>query len=353
MENTFKVSYVTTLPKEGNAPRIIISGDQPHKYKVSFFERLPNQSMNLICEGFCEVNQTLICKSNQWFTNWVVEVRDESDRMIYKNIFSLEDNIVQIKMDAWALGDNIAWMPYIDEFRKKYNCKVVCSTFYNDLFINAYPEILFVKPNTIIENLYAQYYIGASDGNIIYSPLNTSENPLQRIACAILGLEYHEIRPDLTINYAHIPPRVNRKYVTLSEYGSSDTKHWKAENGWQAIVDYLNNKGYLVFVISKEPTNLINAVDLTGDINLEIRASDILHADFHLGISSGLSWLAWALGKHVVMISDVTPNWHEFQTNITRLNANDLSKIDYLAEGQTTIEEVIKKLEESVLPRYL
>jgi hypothetical protein len=63
-----------------------------------------------------------------------------------------------------------------------------------------------------------------------------------------------------------------------------------------------------------------------------------------LGVSSGLSWLAWSLGTHVVMISDVTPNFHEFQTNITRLNANKLDAVNYLAEGQTSLEEVIEKL---------
>lgn len=350
MENSFRVSYVTTLPAVGNAPQVIINGDTPQTYKVSMFDGY----RNLVCEGFCKNNQTLIGKCNQWFTNWTIEIRDDTDKLVYKNILSLEDNVVQIKMDAFALGDNIAWIPFVDEFRKKHNCKVICSTFFNDLFVNVYPEILFVKPNTVIENLYAQYYIGASsDGNVIYSPVKTNEVPLQNVASAILGLEYKEIIPDLSGNYSNMPPRVNKKYVTLSEYGSTPDKHWKAENGWQSVVDFLNNKGYLIFVISKEPTNLRNVVDLTGDIDLKIRAIDILHADFHLGISSGLSWLAWALGTHVVMISDVTPNWHEFQTNITRLNANDLSAINYSSEGQTTVSEVIEKLEETVLPRYL
>ena len=35
----FKVSYVTTLPKEGNAPRVSISGKTPHKYQVEFHEK--------------------------------------------------------------------------------------------------------------------------------------------------------------------------------------------------------------------------------------------------------------------------------------------------------------------------
>ena len=66
----------------------------------------------------------------------------------------------------------------------------------------------------------------------------------------------------------------------------------------------------------------------------------------HLGVSSGLSWLAWGLGTHVVMISDVTPIWHEFQTNITRLCANELNQVDYEAKGVTSITDVLKRLDE-------
>jgi hypothetical protein len=84
---------------------------------------------------------------------------------------------------------------------------------------------------------------------------------------------------------------------------------------------------------------------MTGDSNLSNRIFDILNAEFHLGVSSGLSWLAWSLGKHVVMISDISPKWHEFQNNVTRFCANDLTSVNYDAEGQTKVEDVILKLD--------
>ena len=131
----------------------------------------------------------------------------------------------------------------------------------------------------------------------------------------------------------------------MAEFGSSDNKSWKVENGWQEIVDFLVGKGYDVVVISKEPTQLKNVIDMTGDSNLSNRIFDILNAEFHLGVSSGLSWLAWSLGKHVVMISDISPKWHEFQNNVTRFCANDLTSVNYDAEGQTKVEDVILKLD--------
>ena len=46
----------------------------------------------------------------------------------------------------------------------------------------------------------------------------------------------------------------------------------------------------------------------------------LLHSEFFIGLSSGLSWLAHALGKKVVMISNFTEDWTEF----------DLSLPDYI-----------------------
>ena len=41
--------------------------------------------------------------------------------------------------------------------------------------------------------------------------------------------------------------------------------------------------------------------------------------EFFIGLSSGLSWLAWGLGKQVVMISNFTNEEHEFMFNCTRI----------------------------------
>lgn len=346
MKNSFKVSYVTTLPKEGNAPRVTITGRDIQIYRVTFHE-LTKDGAILISSGECRTNQTIIAKAKQWYTQWGVTVYDKKNNPVYSDYFDVTGKVVFIKLDAYALGDTIAWIPYVEMFRQMYECKVICSTFHNDLLSDSFPDIMFAKPNTQISNVYAQFYIGASnDDNIYYSPIKVNEHPLQDVAARILGLKPMLIRPDLRSKYAHISSRINGKYVTLSEYGSAENKHWKAENGWQGVVNHLNDKGYKVVVISKEKTSLTGVIDKSGDISLDDRCVDIMYANMHLGVSSGLSWLAWALGTHVVMISDVTPNWHEFNTGVTRINANDLECVNYLAEGQSSLEEVVKKLVE-------
>ena len=54
------------------------------------------------------------------------------------------------------------------------------------------------------------------------------------------------------------------------------------------------------------------AEDQTGDLPLLERARWLRHAEFFVGLSSGLSWLAWAAGTPVVMISGLTHPRTEF-----------------------------------------
>ena len=341
--DTFEFNYKTTLPKEANAPSVTIRGYSDNEYDVLFYVFGP-EDKKLVGEYKCKTNQTINSGLVQWFNNWYIEVR-LGDKLITSDIFDPRGKVVFIKMDAHALGDNISWIPYVDEFRKKYNCTVICSTFKNSLFKNIYKDILFVEPNTNVDNVYAQYYIGASyDGNIKYSPTSADKVSLQFVATSILGLQPIEIRPN--IENQLVKYNNKKKYVCISEYASDQKKGWKYENGWQTIVDYLKSVGYDVLVISKEETNLNNVINLTGDHSLLDRAQVLYNADFFIGVSSGLSWLSWSVGTHVFLVSDVTHIQHEFQTNVTRISANpDLISVDYDAPNVTTPETIINHIE--------
>jgi autotransporter strand-loop-strand O-heptosyltransferase len=323
--------------------KVDIVGDDQRNYVTKFIN---DDDGTLIWETNQTTN-TWVSPNIKYYVNWRVEIYLGNIKVYSENL-NLKNKKVLISFDSRSLGDSVAWIPYVEEFRKKHNCNVICSTFHNDILVKAYPDIMFAKPNTQIENIYAQYYIGASnEENPYYTPIKVNEHPLQAVAASILGLKPMEIRPDLTQQISHIPSRIEGEYVTLSEFGSAENKHWKGD--WQKVVNYFIEKGIEVVVVSKEKTSLTGVTDKSGDFPLEERMVDLKHAKMHLGVSSGLSWLAWSLGTHVVMISDVTPSWHEFNTDITRLNANKLYAVNYLAEAQTTIDEVLKKLEELVV----
>jgi autotransporter strand-loop-strand O-heptosyltransferase len=311
-----KVNYYPTQPILGDNPKISIFDNIENEYLVKFIDKKEN--------------------------NTIIEIYNNKGEKLFTEEFNPQNKVIFIKLDGYALGDNIAWIPYVEEFRKKYSATVICSTFWNDLFIDAYPEILFVKPNTQINNVYAQVYIGANEkNNFKYSPINSINNPLQKVASSILGLEHKEIKPKIS-NMLIKEKKHDFKYVTLSEFGSTKEKNWKYS--WQPIVDYLSNYNYKVVVISKEKTKLINVIDKTGDLPIEDRVNDIYHAEFHLGVSTGLSWLSWGLGTHVVLLSDYTPYYHEFQTNITRIGTNVSNPVNYNYTEATPLKKVIENI---------
>jgi len=335
-------NYKTTFPKEANAPSVSINGDISTEYLVSFNIEHNGNLIN-ISDVICKTNETVFVNYTQSYLNWVINVY-ENNILIFKNVFNPTDKVVFIKMDSYALGDNIAWVPYVEEFRKNKKCVVICSTFYNELFKNIYPNILFVSPNTNIDNVYAQYYIGASHVlDLKYSPVCVDEVPLQHAASTVLSLPPIELRPPLEKQLKKIEPK--KKYVCISEFSSNIEKNWGYENGWQNIVDYLNLIGYDVLVISKEKTELKNVIDLTGDIPLLERAQLLYNSDFFIGLSSGLSWLSWGVNTHTFLISDVTQINHEFTQNVNRITANPtINKIQYNSPNITHPKEVIDRI---------
>jgi len=64
---------------------------------------------------------------------------------------------------------------------------------------------------------------------------------------------------------------------------------------------------------------LKGVIDKSGDIPLSDRISDIAFADYFIGVGSGLSWLAWAIGTRVMMISGFSKPFTEFNENCDRI----------------------------------
>jgi autotransporter strand-loop-strand O-heptosyltransferase len=330
-----KITYNTMLPLQGFNPKVDIIDKEKNLYYVVFIDRING---NVIASGSVESNGW-ISAMRQWFTYWRINIYKGKEK-VYTEDFNPYNKNVFIKIDAKALGDNLAWMPYIEEFRLKHKCNVICSTFFNELFENEYPNLLFVKPNTQITNIYAQYYIGTvKPDNNIYSPRPYGKIPLQETATDILGLEHKEICCKIT------KPKVSKtKSVCISEKGSTKLKEW--DGNWQIVVDYLISEGYEVKVISKEPTELKNITNKTGNISLSDRIKDLCESEFFIGVSSGLSWLAHSCETYVFIISDHTPQNHEFSDNCTRIYS-DKCRTEVIQESvksNITTEQIIEEI---------
>jgi autotransporter strand-loop-strand O-heptosyltransferase len=117
--------------------------------------------------------------------------------------------------------------------------------------------------------------------------------------------------------------------VCIAVQSTTQSKYWNNPYGWRDLVRFLKEAGYRVVCIDLKPTHgtgLIwnhipnGAEDETGDRPLQERARWLKHAEIFIGLSSGLSWLAWAVGTPVVMISGFTHPTNEFETPYRVIN---------------------------------
>jgi autotransporter strand-loop-strand O-heptosyltransferase len=291
-----------------NQPFLEIKGNSDSMFDIKFFDE----------NGTCHYHNKT--ESNRWFrlnreyfTKWNTKVW-EDDKLIYDDTLNYKGKKVFISFDSSSLGDTIAWIPYILEFKKKHECDVVVSTHKNFLFEKVYPELEFVSPGSTVNGIHGMYVIGW-----FYDPNKEPEMPntipLQKTATNILGLDYEEIKPRIDYKIGDRP--YEDKYVTIATNSTSGCKFWTKE-GWQELINHLHSLGYKVINVSKEKNPFKNAEQI-NDTSMENTMNVIHHSEFFIGLSSGLSWLAWGIGKHVVMISNFTEPDHEFTTNCTRI----------------------------------
>jgi autotransporter strand-loop-strand O-heptosyltransferase len=222
----------------------------------------------------------------------------------------------------------------VEEFRKKHNCRVICSSFRNDLFKDTYPDIEFVNPGSVVPDLYAMYTIGwyyFENGNVDFDKNKRDFRtiPLQQTASDFLGIDFSEIKP--LISLPQDRGYVLGDYISIAPHASSHAKYWNRAGGWQSLVDWFITKNVNTAMITHEPLGdewhdsklggtLKNLIDRTGDFPLENRINEIKHSKMFIGVSSGLSWLAWALNVPTVIISGFTEEFLEPSSCIRIIN---------------------------------
>jgi autotransporter strand-loop-strand O-heptosyltransferase len=303
LKTNIKVNFI-------NSGSIEINHRQGKKTKVRFTDIDTNI---ILFETL--LNDNAWAKTNrEYYTKYRIEAFDEeTNELIFKHEYNAERKKVLISFESSALGDTLAWFPYILEFKKKHNCILIVSTFHNDLFKKLYSEIEFVEPGSMVYDLYAMYKIGIFEmENKNIHKIDPRTIPLQKVAADILGIEYKEIKPNIHVNNIEKP--IQDKYVCIGTESTAQAKFWNNPNGWQSVIDYLNLKGYKVVSLANNPKNdLKNIIDINNQpLNKIIQW--INGAEFFIGLGSGLSWLAWTLNKKVILISGFSHEFSEFYT---------------------------------------
>jgi len=332
-------------------PKVEILGeDDGSLYEVLFYDTQSGKS--LIYKDTIQRGQWV--KSNRrYYTEWEVEIYRDG-KLYHAEIFDCTQKEVLILVMSTALGDNISWVGYAEDFRKKHDCKVTVFCRFSSLFEDLYPDINFVNEVIYDRSSYYcaydislgietgvhqkgikklnQYYqknlpIKYVDNLTFFDPRYHPEHPMyipmQKVATNILGLDFFEKRPIFTCNHEERP--IKEKYVCISEFASAyaGMKLWNNQKGWQTVVDELGKMGYTVVSISKEKSSLKNIVRRNGSYDLQDRIWYLKHSEFFIGLPSGLSWLAWASGKKTVMIGGFSERWYEFQEDNIRIKNDD------------------------------
>lgn len=304
--NKVNVSYF-----EG--PKVEILGDYDASYFVEFIDSKTDKIVHSQT-----INNNMWCMSSRkYYTDWVIKI---NGKVVSK--FNLENKRVLISFESKSIGDTIAWSPYIVDFARKHNCKVVLSTFHNEWFsgLPEYSNIEFIKPGqtSVCDVVYRVGWF-RSDNNrwdkfdSYPNPLNSQ--PLQKTASDILGLDFVERNYGIKFQPKNRPYK--EKYIVITPESTAGCKEWSYDS-WKILIKLLNEQGYDVVCLTQKPYSINGARCVHGK-SLEASFNIIYHAEYLIGLSSGLAWINWSLGKHTVMISGFTPKDHEFQTNITRI----------------------------------
>lgn len=215
-----------------------------------------------------------------------------------------------------ALGDNIAFSPYANLYQKTYGGNVYVKTKWYKILYSENPNVYFID-----KSFDLKYDIKLP---VEFKFVNV---PMQKIVCDQINLPYQELFPNIKESNKYSFNK-KKKYVCISTQSTSQLKYWNNSTGWDKVIRFLKKNGYDVYDIdkdevfgTKEKWNKIpdGAINETGNYPIEYRIQQIKNCEFFIGLSSGLSWLAWALRKKVILISGCTHDFNEPTSNVYRI----------------------------------
>lgn len=308
-----------------DGPYVEVTGGDSNEYKVEFIDSKNNDTLYTTTIK----NNEWARPNRKWFTNWKINIVANTGERITHH-FNLEGKKVLISFDSSSVGDNIAWIPCVEEFRKKHKCEVYVSTFHNKLFESAYKNLNFIHPGSKVDGIYASYKIGVFLTNTGVDLLQNKSDyryvPLQKVASDILGLDYKEIKTKIK----SLPEyKADKPYICLGIHSTAQSKYWNNPTGWQELVDYVKSNGYDVYVLSKEENGYMGNTFPNGIIHIQNKTleeigSILQSAKLFVGIGSGLSWYSWALNVPTILISGFSEPYQEMETDVIRIINKDV-----------------------------
>jgi autotransporter strand-loop-strand O-heptosyltransferase len=239
---------------------------------------------------------------------------DNSELMNYNErepkLETFEGKELLLHFDSFCLGDTICFSSLIDAFMDYHKPKYVwITTFFPHLLKSHRPDYEFINANQkgfleidkLLDVGYDKDNMAHTLGGMFYAAKDTMKLPQETKPgkCPVIPKVRNVIPNKITIG----PETIKE----ISQWNYNGTQ------GWQTVVNSLHNFGYNVYNVSYENTmNLQNVKGFHGHDDLNVAIDHIVSSRFFVGLSSGLSWVAWAYGVPVVMIANFTKKENEF-----------------------------------------
>lgn len=231
----------------------------------------------------------------------------------------INSTIVEIESDA--LGDNIGAVSIIEKYKNesKENISVLCN--FPDIFRNSYPDINFYKKSK------TSISYSTSDG--LWSLNNQKFNKLIKTTYKFDVPLLDGYAKDfnitshgsiLKVDKTNKERPIKSKYVCIGIHSTTQAKYWNYPGGWDDICKWLRKKGLTPVCVEKDYSfgieGNMNEVPHRSVKKIGMQFNDVInhiqHAEFFIGLSSGLSWLAQGLGVPTVIISNTTSKNNEY-----------------------------------------
>lgn len=241
-----------------------------------------------------------------------MHLRDYSNikRLTYKErmprAWGLEGLDVLVHIDSFCLGDTVCFSSFLDSFADRYKPKTVkVSTFWPELFQDGRFQFFDSTANAHLE-IDKLVNIGFQKNDIEHV-----KNGMIWGAKDSMGLPQDTPlgRPPVK----KIESERNKRKVCIATESLKAIARWDRPNGWRDVAQSLMEMGFEVHNVSYEKGEEIDGVQYhDGNNDVGGALGHILESTLFIGLSSGLSWLAWAYGVPVVMISGFTKEYNEF-----------------------------------------
>ncbi|HCU14489.1 family 9 glycosyltransferase [Hafnia paralvei ATCC 29927] len=273
----------------------------------------------------CDSDGGWVASTKKYYVRFRIQVFHQGEtHPVLDETLDMKDKPVVIFFPTGTLGDMLGWFHYAERFRQLHRCHLECVMGQEiiDLLSAQYPEITFsTKASLRTVNPYASWHVGLFfKGDTLHQPVDFRKVGFHRNAGYILGVDPRECPPRLKLDAER---KIAEPYVCIAAQSTNQAKYWNNGHGWAEVVVHLKSLGYRVLCIDRQARHgqgfvwnhiPYGAEDFTGDIPLQERVDLLRHASFFIGLGSGLSWLAWAAGIPVVLISGFSLPNSEFHT---------------------------------------